>query len=1158
MRSLLALGVLSLAYAQEDASVCSTISDAGVIGPVGCNYIPSGPFLDYFRSAVTIPNSVKQIDYDAFKFIQCTTIDADNLIGPAGCQEIQADVSFFGQYQEFEVKKPENVVVADGVFKVVPCTTIDGAGLVGPWNCEFVAANKFQRAVFATNITLPEHVNTIQNYAFADNTIDSVAMPGVRRIWPHAFANNALTAFTAPPNLWELLDYAFANNSLTSVVLPENYAQSIQKGTFENNALTSLSLPVGVGGIEQDAFKNNALTSAELPGVTRIAQDAFKDNALTSVFMPQVKEIMEGAFAGNQLVSVFMPNLENLHVDAFASNTREMTVYNVEDTDSVTSDRVTRSTLTSLVLPSGVIFRQSDNNDVMETVPVLAGLVSRDVARIGDENPWKVFLQSDSDVRDLRPTDTDHPLVRSQHDIPAPITFTFDEDRKGNRIVLADEVDGVGDYAFYGFELVSCALPSVDHIGEGAFWKVGLETVALPNVQDIHNIAFADNQLTSIALPNAVMIADAAFLNNHIATVVAPVARLIGASAFDLNPLTALTALTLPETAIIKHHAFGTLGKCTTIDADTKEIGPADCMFIPDNKFTEYSYFEVTMPASVITPPRNHLWGQQFKKVECTAISDAGLVGPSDCQFVADNKFSADSDTPVPATVTSVTLPPYVHTIGAYAFTGNNIESVAMPGVEQIRMNAFAGNALTSLSLPEGFSGSIPEGAFAGNQLTSLTLPVGVTEIVSDAFRNNTLTSVHLPGVEAIREGAFEHNALTSVVLPQVQILEAVSFKNNQLTSVFLPQLSVLLPTAFDNNEREIGVYNVNGATGEVESSSYATRSTLTSLVMPSGVKIPSADGLIDIDDTIAGLVSRDVARIGDEENPWKVFLQSDVRDLRVGEYVMGSPGPVVRSQYPIPQPITFTFDEERKGNTVVLADTVTEVGDYAFYGFELVSCALPNSVRRIGEGAFYRVGLETVALPGVAEIGAGAFAHNKLTSLLLPAGFNAPIPEWAFVDNALTSLSLPAGIQDIGARAFQDNHLTSLSLPAVTSIKRWAFAYNPLTSLDLPVVQDIRFGAFSGISTVSMDLFLVAPDTLVSIYPDAVSIVYSSDCSVGISEAVRNSDEHQALLAAGHNFDKPVFCQKFANAAAALASTSDGQGAMSDAWNAANLQCTA
>ena len=177
-------------------------------------------------------------------------------------------------------------------------------------------------------------------------------------------------------------------------------------------------------------------------------------------------------------------------------------------------------------------------------------------------------------------------------------------------------------------------------------------------------------------------------------------------------------------------------------------------------------------------------------------------------------------------------------------------------------------------------------------------------------------------------------------------------------------------------------------------------------------------------------------------------------------------------------QQYSFSFDKEEwidfyipsALKTVVVTDE-TVLGNGAFYGCDgLTSVMIPNSVTSIGFYAFYDCGLTSVTIPdSVTSIGYYAFSGcSGLTSVTISDGVKS-IGGSAFEGcSGLTSVTIPDGVKSIGARAFEGcSGLTSVTIPdSVTSIGECAFeGCSGLTSVrmkdDCP---DVGSYAFNGV----------------------------------------------------------------------------------------------
>ena len=100
----------------------------------------------------------------------------------------------------------------------------------------------------------------------------------------------------------------------------------------------------------------------------------------------------------------------------------------------------------------------------------------------------------------------------------------------------------------------------------------------------------------------------------------------------------------------------------------------------------------------------------------------------------------------------------------------------------------------------------------------------------------------------------------------------------------------------------------------------------------------------------------------------------------------------------------------------------VTAIGDSAFKGnSDLTSITLPNSITHIGNEAFFSTGLREITIPNsVASIGESAFAsNNELASVTLSNNITS-IANYTFYGCvSLSSITIPKSISYIGQDAF-------------------------------------------------------------------------------------------------------------------------------------------
>ena len=163
-----------------------------------------------------------------------------------------------------------------------------------------------------------------------------------------------------------------------------------------------------------------------------------------------------------------------------------------------------------------------------------------------------------------------------------------------------------------------------------------------------------------------------------------------------------------------------------------------------------------------------------------------------------------------------------------------------------------------------------------------------------------------------------------------------------------------------------------------------------------------------------------------------------------------------------IPDSVTnigdYAFSGCRSLTDIVIPDSVTNIGDYAFWNCgSLTNIVIPNSVTSIGDNAFeYCFSLSNLIIPdGVTSIGDGAFVGcTSLSSVVIPDSVSC-IGNNAFgCCESLTDIVIPNSVTSIGESAFYEcRSLTEVVIPdSVTSIGDKAFfCCRSLTDIVIP-----------------------------------------------------------------------------------------------------------
>ena len=238
---------------------------------------------------------------------------------------------------------------------------------------------------------------------------------------------------------------------------------------------------------------------------------------------------------------------------------------------------------------------------------------------------------------------------------------------------------------FYGRGLISVEFPdTLQQIGSLAFYDNQLTSVTIgDNVTNIGDDAFAENELTSVTIPDSVTtIGDGAFANNNLTEINIPNSVIsIGVSAFGENELTSVTipdnVTTIGQRAFsgVAHENINWIGRTEADFLVVEETG--DLIGVIGNAT------ELVIP-------------EVFQGITVTNINR--------------DTFSGN-------TLTSVTIPATVTTIGLRAFRSNYLEEIIFlrDAHTNIQFQAFSNNG------PNKNSGTITSGNRCGRWTLSGT-----------------------------------------------------------------------------------------------------------------------------------------------------------------------------------------------------------------------------------------------------------------------------------------------------------------------------------------------------------------------------------------------------------------------------------------------------
>jgi hypothetical protein len=320
-------------------------------------------------------------------------------------------------------------------------------------------------------------------------------------------------------------------------------------------------------------------------------------------------------------------------------------------------------------------------------------------------------------------------------------------------VTLQTGLLSVGSGAFGDTSVASVTLPaSVTNIGAAAFSPCPELTsiaMAAPNAfySSSNGVLFNSDQTALVQYPDGlegsyqipasvVNIDSNAFANSVVTNVMIPCGvTSIGEQAFQESDV---TSVVIP-------------GSVTNI----AEGAFAECLKLPA--------FTVALTNAFYSSPHGVLFdADQTILVQYPGGMGGSYIIPNSVTTIGDYAFETC------LSLTNVTIPNGVSSIGYAAFDGSGITTVTIPGsVTNIAEYAFSSQDLTNAIIAAGVT-SIGQSAFFGSGLRNVTIPETVTNIGLFAFVDcNQLTGVYFTGeAPATDPSAFAGDSVTAYYLP--------------------------------------------------------------------------------------------------------------------------------------------------------------------------------------------------------------------------------------------------------------------------------------------------------------------------------------------------------------------------------------------------------
>jgi len=614
-----------------------------------------------------------------------------------------------------------------------------------------------------TELTIPSSVSSFSVESWRGKVASIVFAPNskVSSFPEFAFANNSfLRSIVLPDHLQSISQYAFYNAGLASITIPGTVT-SIGSVAFANNRFTTVTIPASVTSLAGDAFSNSVTKTFAPPAVSSVTY------SLNGGSMPGGASLPTQADATQNTTFTVGNGTEPVKDGyLFGGWSDGSTSYPDGSSYPMGGSPVTLSAVWLTVTWNYTI----NNNEVTvkgctpscpdAALTIPSTIESLPVTTVNSANFSGVHI--------------------AQLTIPNSVTAVTGNWQGGyniTRIVFApgSKITHITEFQFANNgNLRSIVLP--DHlrsVGVYAFTNAGLDSITFPGtVTSLPSQSFTSNRFTTVTIPASVTsLAGDAFSGNVTKTFAPPA---VSSVTYSLNGGSMPGGALLPTQADTTQNTTFTVGNgIEPVKAGYLFGGWSDgSASYPDGSSYSMGGSPVTLSALWLTVTWSYTINNGRVTVSgCTpSCPDAALTIPSTIEGLPVTSVTSGGFGSVH--IPQLTIPNSVTTFDDIWQGGYNITRIVFaPGskITRLRDFLFANNGnLRSIVMPDHLR-QIGQYTFYNAGLDSVTIPGTVTSIEGESFRSNRFTSVTIPwGVTSLSSGAFDGSVTKTFADPAV------------------------------------------------------------------------------------------------------------------------------------------------------------------------------------------------------------------------------------------------------------------------------------------------------------------------------------------------------------------------------------------------------